>query len=63
MFFVITTPKLQAGMVYASIKKKCHVELNPVASQIATKLILSKPSDSVATKIAIQMCTKLGGAP
>lgn len=65
MFFAITSPRQSAADVYASIKKKCYGEENPVASQVATKFNLSKDKgyDSIVTKIAIQMCTKLGGAP
>lgn len=65
MFFVITSPRQSAADVYASIKKKCYGEEKPIASQVATKFNLAKDKgyDSIVTKIAIQMCTKLGGAP
>lgn len=50
---------------YSAIKKKCYGDEMPVPSQVATKFNLSKDKgyDSIVTKIAIQMCTKLGGAP
>lgn len=50
---------------YSAIKKKCYGDEKPVSSQVATKFNLSKDKgyDSIVTKIAIQMCTKLGGAP
>lgn len=50
---------------YSSIKKKCFAD-HAIASQVVTKHILNSPKnkyDSVVTKIAIQMCAKLGGAP
>lgn len=50
---------------YAAIKKKCYFE-NAISSQVITKRILNSPRnryDSIVTKVAIQMCTKLGGAP
>merc|ERR1712131_931 len=52
------------GDHYATIKKKCYVE-KAVPSQIVTASVLSKPKGlmSVATKVAIQMNTKLGGEP
>merc|ERR1712098_90818 len=52
------------GDHYATIKKKCYVE-KAVPSQVVTASVLSKPKGlmSVATKVAIQMNTKLGGEP
>lgn len=50
---------------YASIKKKCYSD-NAISSQVITRRTLNYPQnrlDSVVTKVAIQMCTKLGGAP
>lgn len=50
---------------YSAIKKKCFAD-HGVASQVVTRNVLNSPRnryDSVVTKIAIQMCTKLGGAP
>lgn len=65
MFFVLTSSRQGAPAMYASIKKKCYGELNPIASQVATKFNLSRSHgyDSIVTKIAIQMCTRLGGTP
>ncbi|XP_044590639.1 piwi-like protein Siwi isoform X1 [Cotesia glomerata] len=49
--------------VYASIKKKCCVD-RPVPSQvILAKNLASKGAMSIATKVAIQMNCKIGGAP
>jgi len=52
------------GDHYAAIKKKCCLE-KPIPSQCVTGTVLSKPKGlmSVATKVAIQMNTKLGGEP
>ncbi|XP_067213491.1 piwi-like protein Siwi isoform X1 [Linepithema humile] len=48
---------------YSAIKKKCYVD-RPVASQVCLSRTLShKNIMSIATKIAIQMNCKLGGAP
>jgi len=48
---------------YAAIKKKCCVD-RPVPSQIClSKTIIHKNIFSIATKIAIQINCKLGGAP
>lgn len=50
---------------YSAIKKKCFADY-AVSSQVVTKFILSSQRnkyDSVVTKVAIQMCSKLGGAP
>lgn len=46
---------------YSAIKKRCFGD-NAIASQVVTRFILSKEKgyDSVVTKIAIQMCSKLG---
>jgi len=52
------------GEHYHAIKKKCCVE-KPMPSQVMTGTVLGKPKGlmSVATKVAIQMVCKLGGAP
>ena len=50
---------------YSAIKKKCCVD-RPILSQVVlAKTIMSKgrPNLTAATKIAIQVNTKLGGAP
>lgn len=49
---------------YSTIKKACY-ETNPIASQVVTKKLLTREKgfDSIVTKVAVQMCTKLGGAP
>jgi aubergine-like protein len=48
---------------YSAIKKKCYVD-RPVPSQVCLSKTLShKNIMSIATKIAIQMNCKLGGAP
>ncbi|XP_011630854.1 piwi-like protein Siwi [Pogonomyrmex barbatus] len=48
---------------YSAIKKKCCVD-RPVPSQVCLlKTIMHKNIMSIATKIAIQMSCKLGGAP
>ncbi|XP_034941705.1 piwi-like protein Siwi isoform X2 [Chelonus insularis] len=53
----------QRADVYAAIKQKCCVD-RPVPSQVVlSKNISSKISMSVATKIAVQMSCKIGGAP
>ncbi|XP_055323225.1 protein aubergine-like [Sitodiplosis mosellana] len=64
MFFVVTSNKNNNGDIYSSIKKKCFGD-HAVPSQVATKfnLIKEKGYDSIVTKIIIQMCAKLGGAP
>lgn len=48
--------------LYAMVKRQCYVK-SPVASQIVTGRVLSKPKGlmSVATKIALQINCKLGG--
>jgi aubergine-like protein len=48
--------------LYAMVKRQCYVQ-SPVASQIVTGRVISKPKGlmSVATKIALQMNCKLGG--
>ncbi|XP_057321204.1 piwi-like protein Siwi isoform X2 [Microplitis mediator] len=49
--------------VYSAIKKKCCVD-RPVPSQvILAKNLASKGAMSIATKVAIQMNCKIGGAP
>merc|ERR1712236_50897 len=52
------------GDHYAAVKKKCCLE-KPIPSQCVTSTVLSKPKGlmSVATKVAIQMNSKLGGEP
>ncbi|XP_031633322.1 protein piwi-like isoform X2 [Contarinia nasturtii] len=64
MFFVVTSNKNNNADVYSSIKKKCYGD-NAIPSQVATKFNLTKDKgyDSIVTKIIIQMCAKLGGAP
>lgn len=48
---------------YSAIKKKCFID-RPVPSQVCLSRTLSHKSiKSIATKIAIQMNCKLGGAP
>ncbi|XP_076626994.1 aubergine [Colletes latitarsis] len=48
---------------YSAIKKKCTVD-RPVPSQVfLTKNLRSKGLRSIATKVAIQLVCKLGGAP
>ncbi|XP_076644828.1 aubergine isoform X1 [Halictus rubicundus] len=47
---------------YSAIKKKCVVD-RPVPSQVFLAKNLSKNAKSVATKVAIQLACKLGGAP
>nr|XP_033336473.1 piwi-like protein Siwi [Megalopta genalis] len=47
---------------YGAIKKKCVVD-RPVPSQVFLAKNLTKNARSVATKVAIQMTCKLGGAP
>jgi len=48
--------------LYARVKRQCYVQ-SPVASQIVTGRVISKPKGlmSVATKIALQINCKLGG--
>ena len=55
---------LTQGDHYAAVKKKCCLE-KPIPSQCVTSTVLSKPKGlmSVATKVAIQMNSKLGGEP
>ncbi|KAG8042448.1 hypothetical protein G9C98_005082 [Cotesia typhae] len=49
--------------VYAAVKKKCCLD-RPVPSQVVlSKNLASKGAMSIATKIAIQMNCKIGGAP
>ena len=52
------------GDHYAAVKKTCCVT-NTIPSQCMTATVLNKPKGlmSVATKVAIQMSCKLGGAP
>ena len=52
------------GDHYAAVKKTCCVT-NAIPSQCMTATVLNKPKGlmSVATKVAIQMSCKLGGAP
>lgn len=47
---------------YTAIKKKCCVD-RPVPSQVFLQKNLQKNQMSIATKVAIQMSCKLGGAP
>ena len=49
------------GDHYSAVKKKCCLE-KPIPSQCVTSTVLSKPKGlmSVATKVAIQMNSKLG---
>lgn len=48
---------------YSVIKRTCCVE-NAMPSQVITQRVLDpKKERSVATKVAIQMCAKLGGFP
>lgn len=48
---------------YSAIKKKCCVD-RPVPSQVClVRTVTHRSIMSIATKIAIQMCCKLGGAP
>ncbi|RLU18053.1 hypothetical protein DMN91_010295 [Ooceraea biroi] len=48
---------------YAAIKKKCCID-RPIASQVfLMKNLTAKSVMSIATKVAIQMNCKLGGAP
>lgn len=47
---------------YSAIKKKLTVD-NGIPSQVIKSRTIQKPGLSVATKVAIQMVCKLGGAP
>ncbi|XP_031829627.1 aubergine [Nomia melanderi] len=47
---------------YGAIKKKCTVD-RPVPSQVFLAKNLTKNTRSIATKVAIQLACKLGGAP
>lgn len=47
---------------YSAIKKKCVVD-RPVPSQVFLAKNLNKNARSIATKVAIQLACKLGGAP
>ncbi|XP_017884838.1 piwi-like protein Siwi [Ceratina calcarata] len=60
IFCVVTNNRADR---YGAIKKKCTVD-RPVPSQVfLAKNINSRNSRSIATKVAIQMNCKLGGAP
>jgi aubergine-like protein len=48
---------------YASIKKKCCVDRAVPTQVIMAKNLASKGVMSIATKVAIQICCKIGGAP
>ncbi|KAF6211399.1 hypothetical protein GE061_011911 [Apolygus lucorum] len=47
---------------YDAIKKKCYVQRS-VPNQVVLAKNMSKKNMSVCTKIAIQMCCKIGGSP
>lgn len=47
---------------YGAIKKKCTVD-RPIPSQVFLAKNLTKNAKSIATKVAIQLACKLGGAP
>lgn len=48
---------------YAAIKKKCYVDKAIPTQVIVKKNMVSKGMMSIATKVAIQINCKLGGAP
>lgn len=60
---MIVTPN-NKGDAYSAIKKVCCVE-DPTVSQVVTGTVLRKPKGlmSVATKVAVQMASKLGAEP
>ncbi|QQP38308.1 Uncharacterized protein FKW44_018851, partial [Caligus rogercresseyi] len=60
---LVVVPR-NTGDAYAAIKKICCVE-RPIISQVITGTLLKKPKGlmSVATKVAVQMATKLGAEP
>ncbi|KAK3930405.1 Piwi-like protein Siwi [Frankliniella fusca] len=50
--------------VYSAIKKKCCIDRAvPTQVMVAKNLNNPKSQMSIATKVAIQMCCKIGGAP
>lgn len=61
---ILTILSSNAADKYSSIKRKCYV-LRGVASQVVLSKTISDPKKSmtVATKVAIQINAKLGGAP
>ncbi|XP_052739671.1 piwi-like protein Siwi [Bicyclus anynana] len=48
---------------YGAIKKKCTVDRAVPTQVVCGRNLSSKSAMSIATKVAIQMCCKLGGAP
>ncbi|XP_039751696.1 piwi-like protein Siwi [Pararge aegeria] len=48
---------------YGAIKKKCTVDRAVPTQVVCGRNMTSKSAMSIATKVAIQMCCKLGGAP
>uniref|UniRef100_A0A0K2UXM2 Piwi-like protein 1 n=1 Tax=Lepeophtheirus salmonis TaxID=72036 RepID=A0A0K2UXM2_LEPSM len=60
---MVVVPR-NTGDAYSAIKKICCVE-KPIISQVITGTLLKKPKGlmSVATKVAVQMATKLGAEP
>lgn len=61
-FLLLVVPNQKSDR-YSAIKKKCCVD-RPIPTQvIVKKTILSKGVMSIATKVAIQINCKLGGAP
>ncbi|XP_055301772.1 protein piwi-like [Sitodiplosis mosellana] len=65
ILFGMSTDSRRNSDSYSAIKKKCFAD-NAILCQVVTKFILgSQPNkyDSVVTKVAIQICCKLGGAP
>lgn len=61
--FILIVLSKKAGDKYESIKKKCCVE-RPVPTQVVVgRNLKAKSAMAIATKIAIQINCKLGGAP
>ncbi|GLH04000.1 Piwi-like protein Siwi [Gryllus bimaculatus] len=48
---------------YSSIKKKCCLDRGVPSQVVVNRSVTGKGVMSVATKIAVQICCKLGGAP
>lgn len=61
---ILTILMSNAADKYTNIKRKCYVQRG-VASQVVLSKTINDPKKvmSVATKVAIQINAKLGGAP
>ncbi|KAL1459160.1 hypothetical protein WDU94_011167, partial [Cyamophila willieti] len=55
-------PSQQADR-YSSIKRKCAIDRETPSQVMVKRTLNSKGAMSVATKVAIQLCCKIGGAP